>query len=151
MSAPFRFDRAWHFDVPVEHLWHVFADTSAYPRWWSWLHDYEAVPLEAGSIARFRVRPPLPYALRFTVTIDEVVPYERVATTVSGDASGAAELLLSTTQDGGAEARLIWSLDLRRPFLTRLERVARPAMVLGHDIVVSMGIRQFRRKALRPD
>lgn len=151
MPAPFRFDKSWRFDVPVEQLWDVLADTSAYPRWWSWLDDYEAGPLEAGSIARFRVRPPLPYALWFTVTIDEVVPCERVATTVSGDAAGPAELVVSPTGDGGSQARLVWSLELQRPLLVRLERIARPAMVWGHDAIVSMGIRQFRRKALRPD
>lgn len=136
--------------MPVERLWDVLAETSAYPRWWSWLDDYEAGTLEAGSIARFRVRPRLPYALRFTVTIDEVVRHERVATTVSGDAAGPAELVVSPTGDGdgGSQARLVWSLDLQRPLLTRLERVARPAMVWGHDAIVSMGIRQFTRKAL---
>lgn len=148
MPAPFRFDRSWRFDLSSDELWSVLAETSAYPRWWSWLRDYDAGPLERGAVARFRVRPPLPYALSFTVTIDDVVVGERVTTTVSGDAAGPAELVLTPTADGGSQARLVWSLQLRRPALARLERVARPAMVWGHDIVVSMGIRQFRRRAL---
>jgi hypothetical protein len=43
---------------------------------------------------------------------------------------------------------LTWSLELQRPGLVRLARVARPVMVAGHDLVVAMGIRQFRRAAL---
>jgi uncharacterized protein YndB with AHSA1/START domain len=148
MPAPFRFDRRWRFDVPVERLWEVLADTGSYGRWWWWLLSYEPVPLEAGAVARFRVRGPLPYRLSFSARVDEVIEKDSVRASISGDLAGPASLEVSATVDGGSEARLAWELCAKRPLLVRTARVARPAMVWGHDLVVAAGVRQFRRKAL---
>lgn len=73
-----------------------------------------------------------------------------VAARVGGDLEGPARLELAPC-DGGSEARLVWSLVLRRPLLIATERVARPAMVWGHDRIVGVGLRQFRDRALAPD
>ena len=146
-AAPFRFDRTWRFERSVDELWTVLQDTGAYPRWWPWLDGFDAGPLEAGATARFRVSPPLPYSLCFTVQIDEVVERARVHTTVDGDLAGEATLEVKAV-GGGSAARLVWELVLQRPSLVRAERLARPVMTWGHDIVVAMGVRQFRRRAL---
>jgi hypothetical protein len=98
------------------------------------------------------VRPPLPYRLSVRLTLDEVDPGRLVATTVSGDLAGPARLELAPSPlpggGEGTEARLVWSLVLRRPALVAIGRVARPAMVWGHDRVVELGVRQFQRRAL---
>lgn len=150
MTRPFRFDRAWDFDgVTVERLWAAVSSPQRFPLWWSWLDDADLpTRLEPGVVARFTVRPPLPYTLRFAVAIDDVVPGCRVDATVDGDVAGPASLEVAAT-GGGSSARLVWTLDIRRPALARVERVARPAMVYGHDLVIALGVRQFRRRALR--
>ena len=149
MTRPFRFDRTWRFDgVPVERLWEAVSSPQRFPTWWSWLRDADLPPsLVSGAVARFTVRPPLPYVLRFAVAVDDVVPCERIDASVGGDVVGPAALEVRAV-GGGSEARLVWTLSLTRPALRRVERVARPAMVAGHDLVVALGVRQFRRKAL---
>jgi len=132
----------------VPELWDAFADTSTYPNIWSWLKDFQGGPLEPGTVATFRVRPPLPYSLRFVVTIDEVDVLERVAVTVGGDVKGDAQLVLTPTAEGGSQARIAWELELVRPALKRIEPVARRPMVWGHDLVVAQGLRQFRRTVI---
>ena len=152
MSRPFRSDRTWRFEgVPVERLWAAVSSPATFPRWWPWLADTDLPDLiEPGATARFTVRPPLPYALRSVVTGDDVADGERISTTVDGDVAGPASLELAALDGGaGSTARLVWSLDIRRPHLARIERIARPAMVAGHDVVVALGVRQFRRRALR--
>ena len=145
---PFTFDRTWHFDVSPDHLWEVLSRTDDFPRWWSWLDPFEADGLHQGADARFEVKGPLPYVLRFRLHLDEVVDGERVVTTVAGDLSGPARLELSP--DGaGTAARLVWSLEVRRPGLRQAAVVARPLMVWGHDRVVDLGVRQFEARALR--
>lgn len=148
MSAPFEFDRTWRFDVSVDELWGAFNDTSAYPSIWPWLRDFSATPLESGGAADFRVRPPLPYTLHFVVTLDDVVRPEHVRASVGGDVRGPASLVLSPTAEGGSQARITWSLELVRPMLRRIEPVARRPMIWGHDAVVALGVRQFRRRVL---
>ena len=144
MPAPFRFDRTWHFDVSLERLWGAVADTEAYPRVWPWLDDFQTGPLSVVTVARFRVRPPLPYRLQFTVQVDDVVEYEHVSARVGGDVEGPARLDLAPTPTGSS-ARLTWELELRRPSLARVEPLVRPVMILGHNLVVARGVRQFRR------
>jgi hypothetical protein len=146
-AAPFRFDRSWRFDVTVDELWDALADTCSYPSVFPWLRDFEGGPLAAGTVATFRVRPPLPYSLHLVVTVIEVVAGSLVRTRVGGDVRGDADLAV-TGVDGGSTARLRWDLDLVRPSLARIEPVARRPMIWGHDVVVAMGVRQFRRKAL---
>lgn len=83
-----------------------------------------------------------------SVDVHEVVPCERVAGLVRGDLSGPAQLELRPA-GAGSEARLTWDVELTRVGLRRLERIARPAMEWGHDVVVGVGVRRFRRRAVR--
>ena len=139
---PFRFDRTWRFDVPVEHLWDAVSDTSRFPEWFPWLDADSLGPLTPGTVARFRIDPPLPYRLHLRVSVLDVVEGSSVDTEVRGDLAGPARLEVAPDA-GGATARLVWSLHVRRPALTFLERVARPVMVWGHDAVVSRGLDRF--------
>jgi hypothetical protein len=148
-TAPFRFDRTWRFDATVNELWDAIADTRTYPAIWSWLREFDCGPLVVGTAASFTVQPPLPYSLHFVVTVDEVVPHERIDASVAGDVRGPAQLLVTPTADGGSQARITWSLELVRPTLRRVEPLARRPMIWGHDLVVAIGVRQFRRTALR--
>ena len=148
VPRPFTFDRSWQFAVPPARLWEVLARTEDYPQWWPWLDRFESNGLRPGATAEFTVRAPLPYRLRVTVAIESLVPADCVEARIGGDLEGPARLEIRPV-GGGCEARLVWSLRLRRPLLLRMERVARPAMVWGHDAVVRIGVRQFRRRALR--
>lgn len=141
--APFTFDRTWAFDAPVERLWAAVADTSRFPEWLPWLEDEDLGPLEAGTLARFTVDPPLPYKLRLAVAVHRVEPLALVQGTVTGDLAGPARLEVAATGTGST-ARLVWSLEVQRRLLVVAERLARPAMVWGHDAVVATGVRRFR-------
>ena len=146
---PFTFDRTWHFAAEPDLVWRAVSRTDDFPRWWSWLDRFEADGLYPGAIARFQVRGPLPYVLRFRVDVDDVVPGERVVTRVSGDVAGPARLELGPDPaGGGTSARLVWALDVRRPFLRQVAVVGRPLMEWGHDRVVDLGLRQFESRAL---
>jgi hypothetical protein len=145
--APFTFDRRWRFPVGQDELWAVLAHTDDFPRWWPWLDGFEADGLHDGARARFSVRPPLPYRLHLTAVLGRVEPAHCIEAAIDGDLTGTARLELAPAP-GGSEARLVWSLQLRRPLLVAAERVARPAMVWGHDRIVSVGVHQFRRRAL---
>jgi hypothetical protein len=80
--------------------------------------------------------------------VDEVQPGHSVVTTVGGDLRGPARLELRPEGDGTA-ARLVWSVSLADPMLSALSRVGRPAMAWAHDQVVTTGVEQFLRHALR--
>jgi hypothetical protein len=95
------------------------------------------------------VQPPLPYALRFRIVLDEVVPAQWASARVDGDIVGDARLSLAATVDG-CEARLISNLAPSHQVLRAIARVARPVARFGHDWVLDTGLRQFRSRALDP-
>ena len=142
-----RSDRTYRFDRPAAEVWEALGRVDSYREWWPWLHDFDAEALVAGERWRCTVRPPLPYALRFTVTIDAAVEAERIEATVSGDLRGEATVelrddgqgcavrLRSTLQPAGRPLRIVATF---APWLARQ----------GHDWVLDTGSRQFRRRAL---
>jgi uncharacterized protein YndB with AHSA1/START domain len=152
VPRPFSLDRTWRFDETPEQLWSLLERTGDYPTWFSWLAAFESEGLAPQAATRLTVRPPLPYRLDVEVTVEEVRPASLVVVSVDGDLAGPGRLELSPRPAGpggpGTDARLVWDLDLRRPMLVSLERVARPAMAWGHDRVVDLGVRGFRRRAL---
>ena len=90
------------------------------------------------------IRAPLPYSLRFSVTIDRVEPAALIETTIDGDIAGPASLTIEPHRTG-SRARLNWSLAVRSRLLQSGAIVARPLMHWGHEWVVANGVDQFRR------
>lgn len=144
---PFRFDRTWAFDVHPEHLWATLARTEDYPRWWPWLRELSGAGLVPGGSTDCVIRAPVPYALRLTLTVTDLVPGQRVEAVATGDLSGQGRLEL-TPKGRTSLVRLAWEVELRRPVLRAAGRFGRPLMEWGHDWVVNGGIEQFCRHAL---
>lgn len=147
MPQAFDYDRRFEFAVSPETFWTTISRTESYPAWWKWLRDFQSDGLHDGAHTECMIRAPLPYALRVTVDVERAVPPERVETRVSGDLGGPARLEITPTPSGCA-ARLVWSLELREPWLARLARVTRPVLTWAHDRIISSGVRQFERVAL---
>jgi Polyketide cyclase / dehydrase and lipid transport len=148
---PFRFDRTLSFAADPPELWAAITRTDEFPRWWPWLRELSGDGLVPGGRSTCVVRAPVPYTLRFSVTVEELVPGRRVAAFVDGDLAGPAHLEVGAGTDGGSTVRLAWDLQLRRPMLQAAARIGRPVMEWGHDWVVTSGVEQFRRRALGVD
>ena len=147
MGAAFRYDRWFTLGVGPHALWSVLEQTDCYVEWWSWLETLDGGGLRTGDAAHCVVRAPLPYSLRFTVHVEEVVPAARVVTRVDGDLVGPARLEVRAS-DRGSDARLTWELELRDPVLRPLATLARPAMRWAHDRVIDVGVIEFQRRAI---
>jgi hypothetical protein len=73
------------------------------------LREFDGAAFEAGERWRCVVKPPLPYTLRFDVSLTEVVEYQRVRATVDGDIIGWAELS-AHDHNGGVTSLTPWGL-----------------------------------------
>jgi hypothetical protein len=144
-------DRRHRFDVDRAQLWEAMASPADYRRWWPWLRRFEGDRLEPGAVWACTVQPPLPYVLRFELTIEEVVPLELITATVAGDLRGTARLEVRDLGAGDgqrSEIRLRSSLAPTNRVLQAFARVANPVVRYGHDWVLDTGLRQFRTKGL---
>jgi hypothetical protein len=149
VAAPFRFDRRWTFPVTPDDLWLVLERTDHYVTWWSWLREFDADGLRAGTRARCTIQSPLPYAIHCDIAVLAVEPAAAVVTEIGGDLRGPARLDIAAHPEG-SQARLSWSLEIGNPVLAGLARLGRPVMAWAHDVVVAVGVDQFRRRALGP-
>ena len=142
-----RSDRHYRFDLEPEVLWASLVRVEDYRGWWPWLRGFDATAFAEGERWTCVVQPPLPYVLRFVITLEEVEPVRFVTATISGDITGHAALDLAATNDG-SELRLVSSLAPSNALLRGIARVAPPMVRFGHDWVLDAGLRQFRRRAL---
>jgi uncharacterized protein YndB with AHSA1/START domain len=145
-----RSDRRYRFEVDNETLWAAMESTEDYRRWWPWLRRLDAKGLLEGDQWECVVQPPLPYALRFTISLDEVVPGRLAVATIGGQIEGEARLEIEpSTNGGGCDARLVSHLSPVNGMLKTIARLARPVAQFGHDWVLDTGARQFRAHAVR--
>jgi uncharacterized protein YndB with AHSA1/START domain len=146
---PFRSERQAAFAEPPATVWEALSDVGAYQRWWPWLTELDASEFAAGTTWRCRVKPPLPYSLRFTVTLEEVDAPRFAVATVAGDIEGHASIDLAAAPDGGTDLRLVSVLRSSNTSLRLLADLGPPIVRFGHDWVLDNGLRQFRDRALR--
>ena len=140
-------DRRYVFPVSPDTMWRALAATDEYRRWWPWLTEFEADGLVAGSRWRCTVRPPLPYSLRFTLCLDDVVPPALVTARVTGGIAGYARVDLAA-HDEGTQVRLTSVLSPSNRAFAIVAAVARPVVRRGHDWVLDTGAQQFGRRAV---
>ena len=96
-------NRRMVLEADRETVWDTIQRVDQFSRWWPWLSDFSGCGFGAGAVWRCTVQPPLPYKLRFTVTLEEVDGPRLVAASLSGDISGTARIELHD-RDGRCEA-----------------------------------------------
>jgi uncharacterized protein YndB with AHSA1/START domain len=142
-----RSDRHYDIEAEPERLWAAMSQVDSYSKWWPWLKRFEAEKLETGAVWRCEVQPPLPYLLRFDVTLEEVTPTSAVAATVSGDIVGQARVELSETAQG-SHVVISSALTASNAMLRAMSVLALPIARFGHNWVLDTGARQFTERAL---
>lgn len=143
-----RSDRRITFDRPAPEVWEALTLTGTYTTWWPWLRRLEAEGLVAGDLWACHVQPPLPYSLRFTIAIEEVVDGRSVRAAVAGEIRGTASVELSPAGATATEVHFVSDLAPAAGPLRAFARIARPLVAWGHDWVIDQAIRQFRAGAL---
>jgi hypothetical protein len=146
-------DRSYQFPMPPDTLWAALANTGEYRSWWPWLTNLDADGLVAGAVWHCTVRPPLPYALRFEIHLDNVARPTLVTAHLSGDIVGHSRLAIAPHRTG-CEVQLTSTLAPSRRALGMIEPLARPIIRRAHNWVIDTGARQFQhrhRPTLRPE
>jgi hypothetical protein len=142
-------DRRYTFAVDPERFWTLIADVDSYRDWWPWLRSFDAGGLDPGERWQCTVQPPLPYRVRFTVTLDEIIASSSISTTIAGDIVGVARLDIAPREDG-CEIRLRSALGPDSRVLRVVAATALPLVRFGHNWVLDTGAQQFAERAGDP-
>jgi hypothetical protein len=139
------------YDLPLqpEAVWVLISEVANYRQWWPWLRVFDADRLAVGEEWHCEVQPPVPYPVRFRVTIEHIEVPSIVRARVGGDVVGDATLTLHGAADG-CVATLRSSLAPGNTALRLVSRFAGPIARLGHDWVLDSGARQFISHAVVP-
>ena len=138
-----RSERRHRFEADPDRLWSAMTKVEDYRRWWPWLRRLDAAAFAPGERWLCVVQPPLPYVLRFTITLEEVVAPRFVTATIGGDIVGHAAIDIDDAE-AGSELRLVSTLAPSNRMLRAVARVGAPVVRFGHDWVLDAGVRQFR-------
>lgn len=145
--SPYVIDYRGRFSLPMrpEEVWSAIGHVERFETWWSWLRGLtvEGPMLEAGSVLRGVVTPPLPYRMGITVDLVDCVPFQRIEATVHGDLEGWARLLLEDEGDS-TSAVAAWTIEMMQRPMRVAARMAAPLLRWGHDRVVEATVVSFR-------
>ena len=134
------------FPVPRDELWAYLERVDRFEPSLNWLSEFrfEGDGLRAGSVLAGVITPPLPYRMRLRVDLLECERPSRIEAGVHGDLEGWAQLLLED-DDGGTRVTAIWTFEMMQRTMRMAARVAHPVLRWGHDRVVDITVRAFRR------
>jgi len=140
------YEGTFHLDLPPEQVWAIISQTDRFEDWWGWLRDFETegCDLEAGSVLRGVVVPPLPYRMRLEVVLTKSARPRRIDASVIGDLRGDATLTFTPDGDG-TEATVGWTIEMMQRPMRLAARLAYPLLRWGHDRVVQATVENFRR------
>jgi uncharacterized protein YndB with AHSA1/START domain len=140
------FTGSYEFGVPPDELWRAIEQFDRFPRWWSWLGQFrvDGPGLEAGTVLHGVVAPPLPYRMRVTVRLLRCEPPWRIDASVEGELTGPASLEVTPTEQG-SRVEVTWALEMQKPAMRAVARVALPLLRFAHDRVVEATVAGFRR------
>jgi hypothetical protein len=138
-----RFD----FNVTPGELWSSIEHGEEFERWWPWLQEFslEGGALQPGAIMHGVVAPPLPYRMQIDVELVKCHRPAAIDAVVHGDLEGSASLRIRRCGPNGCSVEVTWSVEMMQRPMRIASRFAHPLLRWGHDRVVEITVRSFRR------
>jgi hypothetical protein len=135
------------FDVTPGELWLSIEHAEQFEGWWPWLQEFnlEGGKLRSGAVMHGIVTPPVPYRMRVDVELVACRRPTAIDAVVHGDLEGSASLRIRRSGLGGCTVEATWSVEMMQTPMRIASRFAHPLLQWGHDRVVEITVRSFRR------
>lgn len=134
---------SWRIPAPIEQVWQVLREPQHWPSWWPYVLALSE--LEAGAATGVGARhlvtwtSRLPYSLRLTTVVTEVVAPTRIEIAASGDLVGAGTWSLQPAGDRLTLVEYRWRVHLDKAWMRWLAPLLRPAFAWNHQAVMAAG------------
>ena len=136
------FRSEWHLAAAPDAVYVVLADVERYPDWWPQVRGGRRLDERSGELI---CRSLLPYDLVFVVEREIEDPVARVLRArLRGDLAGSSQWTVSASGPG---ALVVFDEDVAvtKRLVRAAGRLARPALVLNHDLMMRSGEAGLRR------
>jgi uncharacterized protein YndB with AHSA1/START domain len=139
--ARYEFLTTWCLDAPIEAVFDVLQDSTAYPRWWKGVQSVEVLEqgddLGIGELDHFTWRSVLPYSLGFDLRVTRVERPYLIEGLANGELEGKGTWRLYEGQ--GTAVVYDWRVRTTRLWMNLFGPLARPAFAWNHDLVMREG------------
>ena len=140
-TAEYVFRSEWRLPAGPDEVYAALQDVERYPAWWPQVIGVRRIDDLRGEM---KVRSRLPYTLTVVLRREVEDPVARVLrATLDGDMTGMSQWTVSAS-DSGSLAVFDEAVNMRRRTIRTAGRLARPALVLNHSLMMRAGERGLR-------
>lgn len=140
--ARYRFLSTWVLRAKRAAVYDALRDYESHPLWWPGVNEAtllrEGDEDGVGAVLEYVVAGPLPYDLRFEVTVDAAERPERIAVAAKGELEGTGEWRLEEHGELTV-ARYAWAVATTKRWMNALATPARPLFSWAHTKVMRAG------------
>ena len=141
--SKFHFITRWHIDAPVSEVYEIIHDASRLKEWWPSVYlDVKTLKqgdkLGIGKVVELYTKGYLPYTLRWSFEVTEVIPNEQLSLRAFGDLNGSGTWTF--TSDGIMSVVIYdWDIHFDKPYLSKLTWLLGPVFKLNHEWAMRKG------------
>jgi hypothetical protein len=132
---PYSFVTRFGFTAPVESVWNVLNDFHSWKKWW---YGVRKVVVHKGTTPSATLTiGTLFYSLTFTLSLEEIIPQEKMIFVSTGDLAGTGRFEFQQTNKYNTLA-FYWDVVTTKPWMNMLAPVLRPFFTKSHTVVMYM-------------
>jgi carbon monoxide dehydrogenase subunit G len=145
----YEFTTEWMIPAPPDRVWTELMDPERWPQWWPGVVRVETMrdgePNGVGAVRRYTFRSRLPYRLTFTMETTRIERHQLIEGRASGELKGHGCWRLYPA-GGGTRVLYDWHVEITKPWMKRLDPIARRLFEWNHDVVMGWGRRGLLRR-----
>ncbi len=140
----YHFFTDWRVKARAEEISEVLGDATELPRWWPAVYlDVQRVKAgdenRIGEEISLYTKGFLPYTLRWSFIVTEVIPHKRIKLESRGDFVGYG--IWTFEQDGEyTNVRYEWNIEAQKPLLKTLSPILKPIFEANHKWAMQTGL-----------
>lgn len=146
VMAYFSLTSTWQVPASIESCWFCLLDKERWPEWWPYVDRVEQLRQGAtdgvGNICRYHWHTCLPYRLIVDITIIELIPFQTIRYTASGDLRGYGACRLHGRTDG-TTLLFDWNVQTNKSWMNATAAIAAPIFSWNHRRVMKKGEQSF--------
>lgn len=140
----FHFITHWSVQAPISDVYSIIQDSSRLKEWWPSVYlDVKTIKSGdaqgVGKIVELFTKGYLPYTLRWTFEVTEVIPNEKLSLRAFGDLNGKGVWTFISKQ-GQTNVVYDWDISFDKPYLSKLTWLLRPIFKFNHEWAMRKGL-----------
>jgi hypothetical protein len=138
----YNFTTIWIINTQIEPIWQAINDVLQWPKWWQGVASVQQ--LEAGNNGLGQVnlltwKSVLPYKLKFTATVSQLVKHELIIANATGELEGSGQWIFERLSANSTKLTYIWQVRTTKKWMNLLAPLAF-IFRYNHNVVMKWGV-----------